>query len=362
MIYKRHYLQYNELVFDEYDMIAEDDSSATFKVFSEEYGFTHGAYSPFKRKGGLLRPSSASMTITLNMKKLPCEVRPFYKQFAITQLTTQGRLWAVENNTLMWAWAHISTLRESVSATKNKVELDVDFELPEGVWHKANKQKTFLVDHDVCSFMECYDYKEIHPCFGANGQDCCHCHHEEKHEDCGCCDCVEKEDALCFKEESAKCCENGLQFFYDCNNPYRIVYSCTAGEKYFGGGNDYIGEKLCDTCGYIAGLFYSDTEIPTNNVKIKIHGNVTNPAIEINGNTNIIKGNYDGVLEINSDGSVYFSKDGCIACDPLSVDKWVVPEGNTYGWTVNPGNNRFILNGGCCGTVCAYIEADALTV
>lgn len=362
MNYKRHYLQYNDLVFDEYDMIAEDDSSATFKVFSEEYGFAHGAYSPYKRKGGLLRPSSVSMTITLRMKKIPCEYRPFYKQFAITQLTTQGRLWAVENNTLMWAWAHITNLRESVSARKNKIELDVDFDLPEGVWHKADKQKTFLLDYDVCSFMECYDYKEIRPCFGANGQDCCHCHDEVKHENCGCCVCVEKEDALCYREESAGCCANGLQFFYDCDNRYKIVYNCSAGAKYFNTETEHMGEKLCDECGHIAGLVYSDTEIPTNNVKITIQGNVTDPAIEINGNTNIIKGKFDGELEINADGSVYYSKEGCIACDPLAVDKWVVPKGQSYGWTINPGYNRVIIDGGCCGMACAYIEQDALTI
>ena len=365
MIYRRHYLQYNDFVFDEFDMIAEDDSSASFKTFSQEYGFTHGAYSPYKRKGGLLRPSSVSMTITLRMNKLPCEYRPFYREFAVSQLTTQGRLWAVQNNTLVWAYAHITNLRESANARKGTVEFDVDFDLPEGVWHKADKMRTFLVPHDICSFMECYDYKEVRPCWGTTTKDCCHCGDTTSKESCHCCECdsVEKDMALCYREESAGCCENGLQFFYDCTNPYKIVYNCVAGEKFFGGfyGADHLGEKICAECGHVAGTFYSNTEIPTNKVKITIHGKVTNPVIEINDNANIIRGEYDGVLEINPDGSVYFSKD-CMDCDPIDVENWVVPQGSEYGWTVNPGNNRFIMTGTCCGTVCVYIEPDNLAL
>lgn len=55
MIYKRHYIQYNDLVFDEVDMVDEDDYSVSFKTFDSEYGFTHGSYAPYKHRGSLSR-------------------------------------------------------------------------------------------------------------------------------------------------------------------------------------------------------------------------------------------------------------------------------------------------------------------
>lgn len=359
MNYKRHLIQYNDLVFDEIDMIAEDDSSASFKTFSQEYGFAHGSYSPYKVKGGLLRSSSVSATITLRMKKMPCEYRPFYREFAIGQLTTQGKLWAVQNDTLVWAYAHVDNIRESQRARNDTVELDVDWTLPEGAWHKADKMKTFLVPYDKCDFMDCYDFKDIQPCFTG---DCCHCGNKEaKYCNCDCND-LTKDMALCYQMERG-CCKDGLQMFYACDGAgYRIVYNCAAADKFFGDFlGEHMGQKFCANCGPIAGILYSATELPTKGVKVTLHGKVTNPYIEINGNGNTIKGEYDGILEINHDGSVYFTN-GCGSCDPLPVGNWVVPQGMDYGWTVEQGNNRFIVEGTCCGTVCAYVEIDELTI
>lgn len=348
MIYKRRYLQYNELVFDD---VIDDDYSTSFKTFESDYGFGNGAYSPQKRKGLWTEPTRVSFSITLKMKRIPCEHRPFYLQFAKSQLTTQGKLWAVQDNTIIWAYAILENLVEVHSSRNNQMTLDLDFTLPEGVWHKADKLRTFVVPFDPCSFIDCYGFKEIDPC------ECCNCA-QPIGEDCDCCDCIEKDMALCYFKE--------FQDLYGCDNPgYKFVIDCAKGQEFFG---DYdgvhFGQKLCADCGeQITGYVYSDTEIPTGGIRITLHGEMKDPYIEINGNGNIIKGEYNGTLLVNPDGAVYFQVDeNCPACDPLDVSVWEIPMGMKYGWTVHAGKNSVIIDtGGCCLT-CAYIEIDALAI
>ena len=352
MIYKRHYLQYNDLVFDEADMIIEDDASVSFKTFESDYGWGHGAYSPQKRKGLWAEAGRVSFSITLKMKKLPCEQRPYYVRFAKSQLTTQGKLWAIQDNTIIWAYAILENFVEVNDSRRNEAIFDVDFSIPEGVWHKANKLKTFLLPYDKCDFMDCYDYHDIDQC------GCCSC--EPRNDTCDCCDCIEKDMALCYHTGE-------LQNFYDkCGGGYKLVYDCAMAEKFFGGyySDAQWGQKICSDCNKpIDGFLYSDTDIPTENVTITLHGAMKDPYVEINGNGNIIKGEYDGTLIIKPDGSVYFTKDiDCPACDPLDVSVWEIPENMEYGWTVYQGKNHIVVDPGECCMVCAYFEVDALAI
>lgn len=351
MIYRRHYVQFNDLVFDDAEMITEQETSISFKTIQHEYTFKHGAYSPFKNSSVLAGPGTVSITIKLDMKKLPCDVRRFYPQFAVTQLTKPGKLWAVYNNTLIWAYASLDSYALVEDTRKNKLLMDVDFALHEGIWHKADKQKTFLMPFDKCDFMDCYGYRDLNPC----KKECCQCPTNPVF--CECCECNEvfKEMALCYFDD--------LQDFYArCGSGTRIVYNCLAGNKFFGGfdGSEYIGQKFCTDCGAIYGMFYSDTEIPTRGVKITLHGEFADPLITINGNTNQIKGSYNGELVISADGSVVYRDDCCE--EDISVNNWVVPKGMEYGWEVHPGNNSLRVEVSGCGVVCAYIEIDALTI
>lgn len=352
MRYERHYIQYNDLVFDYYDMISEDDYSVSYKYDSESYSFRHGDYVAHKQRGLLAEAGSVSLTITLEMKKIPCEERPYFTDFAISQLNEQGKLWAVQNNRIIWAYAFVDEIEYIHEVRKNTMQMDVSFVIPEGVWHKADYQKTFLVPYSPCDFMDCYDYHDIQPC---QTGDCCDCS-DAPQEECECCDCVDKDMALCYHTDE-------MQDFYGCHSNYRIVYSCVAGKKYFGDilSNEHMGQKFCSCTGTIAGRLYSDTNIPTQGIKITLHGHMKDPMIEINGNMNIIQGEYDDKLIIYPDGSVYTQDDSCTECI-LGVDVWEIPEGNDYGWTVYPGNNQLIIHpGACCGMVCAYIEVDSLT-
>lgn len=356
MYYKKRYIQYNDLVFDEVDMVEETSFSVSTKSFDAEYGFTHGAYSPHKQNSVLFRPASVSMSLTFKLKKLPCGERPFYIRFAKNELAKPGKLWAVQDNTLIWAHAYLESIYEADMFRRDEYVVDINFTLPEGVWHKADKLKTYLKPYDVCDFMECHPLHDNNPC----KEDCCDCPPEPA-EDCLCdCDCVEREDALCFHRD--------LSEMYDpCGGGYRVVYSCIAANKYFGDFllDDRLGQKFCNTaCEFeVVGQLYSNTELPTEGIKITLHADsMHDPYIEINGNGNIIKGDYEGVLVIHPDGSVYNHPNyDCICPDPLPVDVWQVPAGHNYGWSVEQGNNRFIVDIGTCCPVCAWVEIDELS-
>lgn len=174
MRYERKYIQYNDLVFDGYGMLGEyDASSVSFKVTTHARSFGHGSYAPFKSPNAFVEESSVSLTLWLKEKKLPCDVRPFYRSFVIEQLSKHGKLWAVQDNTLVWAYATVQSYSEMVEHANGKLGIDVDFLLYEGVWHKADKQKTFLHPYDLCTFMDCFDYKEYQPCVEYESTPCC---------------------------------------------------------------------------------------------------------------------------------------------------------------------------------------------
>lgn len=358
MHYRRKYVQYNNLVFADADMIDEDDYAVSFKTFDKEYTFRRGSYYPLKSEYAIAKMSRVSFTIRLHMMSIPCEDRPFYVRHAIDELMRPGRLWAVRDNHLVWAWASITNYREDKDDKKDTFSIDVSFDLPEGVWHKANTLRTFLMPHDPCDFMDCYDFRDVELCRPLGH--CCECGaKEELH--CNCCDNCED-----IYPEAALCYQRDLQPFYDnCGAGWRIVYSCEAAKKYFSDflNDDHVGQKFCTDCGStIAGILYSDTEVPTDGVKITLHGTFHNPYIEINGNGNTIKGDFEGVVEIYPDGTVYTYKDGCGCDDALPATTWVIPKGMEYGWTVRPGKNRLVIDTGTCCHACAWVEIDALAV
>ena len=364
MNYERIYIQYNDLVFDGYEMLGDYDASNTsFKVTTHSYSFRHGSYAPFKSESSFVDETSVSMTLWLKEKKLPCEKRQFYRDFVVEQLGKHGRLWAVQNNTLIWAYATISSYSEMTEHYNGKVGIDIDFLLYEGVWHKADKQKTFLHPYDLCTFMDCYEYKEYQPCQDAEMyNECCDCLTEipKPQNDRYCCDCecdsLTKDMALCYHLDD-------LQDVYKyCSNAgFRVIYDCEAAERFF----NILGQRISVTnChnGVLAGKIYSETDIPTDSMTIVLVGKMHNPYVEINGNGNWIAGDYDGRLRIESNGDVYY-ENGCKCDEPLEPDVWQVSEGMNYGWKFLPRYNRVVVNlGACCGKASAYFNIDNLTI
>lgn len=364
MIYEKRYLQFNNLVFDGYDMLSDYSEDISFKGSGTSYSYGDGEYMPFKNDRMWLEAKPVNMTLTLKTKKLPCEYREFYVKFAEQELARPGRLWAIKNNEIIWAYAYVSRISPIVSLKQNEVVYDIEFRVYEGKWHKADKLKTFVLPYDVCLFMECKGYKKIDPCEDpiSTGDCCKDCLSEKElkkaknyEEDCFCC-CVDQicnDMALCYHTDR-------LQEFYGCDIPYQLVYDCGKAELYNNG--EPLGQKLCtkDACSnVIAGRFYSETDLSTDGVTIVIQGKVHDPQITINGNMNIIKGDYEG-LQINPDGSVYEVTECCDIL--LSANKWSVPKGMDYGWTIYPQNNSIIVDlGTCCSRACVYIQEDAIT-
>ena len=367
MYYDKRYLQFNNLVFDGYDMISSTDEQVTYKeADAQSYSFSHGSYMPYKSDFLLVNAGSVSMTLTFHMKKIPCEDRPWYLNFIDQELGRPGKLWAIRNNEILWAYASVRSKHAITTNEPFKAEYDIEFTLPEGIWHKADKQRTFVLPYNVCTMMECKGFEPYDPC--ANScVDCCESCIEKKfwddyRERCFCC-CVDEITAdmmLCYHMKE-------IQKFYSCETPFQLVYDCLHAEKFKH--DDYIGQKLCikSLCddGTIAGRIYSDTDIKTEDVTITIKGKMHNPWITINGNTNIISGDYDGALRIEPSGDVYYEQSEC--CEPTLLDPsvWEIPCNMDYGWWVYPQWNSIKIQlNECCqtnGIACAYFDIDSIT-
>ena len=370
MFYEKRYLQFNDLVFDGFDMISDYDEPLQYKGSSTARSYGHGSYRAFKSDYLYVSERQVNMTITLHLKKIPCEYRKFYVQFVEQELGKPGRLWAIKNNTILWAFAAVNNIRPVNNGKPYELVYDIEFVIPGGVWHKADKAKTFVLPYDVCSLMDCKGFEEYDPCATAKGGgDCCQgCEDNKLYRDmrdrCGCCceDDLKADMALCYHQDE-------MQKFYGCDTPFQLVYSCKSAEKF--STERALGQRLCatDTCeeSVIAGRIYSDTDIPTENMTITLIGDMKNPWISINGNTNIIEGEYSGTLTIASSGDVYYQPCDSKCCEPELLDPsvWVVPSGNDYGWTLKPQLNSVIvhMNACCsqCGLACIYIDHEGIT-
>ena len=232
-------------------MIEEEDSEVSFKSNSISYTFRHGSYSPQKQKGVLAESGSVSMTMTFHMRDIPCQYRPYYVSYIIGQLSEQGKVWAVQSNTLLWAYAELTSYTSHTSVPKDTFRIDVEFFLPEGIWHKADKLKTFVLPYSICDFVDCLHLHDASPCESFEDGVCCVCatHDSNKKETCGCCSCSDltKDMALCYFHD--------FESFYGCKARYRIVYDCSAAQKLFFPdfySHTYLGQKFCANCAPIA--------------------------------------------------------------------------------------------------------------
>lgn len=354
MRYQRKYIQFGELVIDGYDMLESADLSGGFKTQTREYSFTHGDYAVFKRPQQLSSSQTLSMTLKLDVRKLDCTLRDAYRDFVFEAFSTPGRLWAIQGGQLVWAWAFVDDFSEAYSYEKYYFNVDVDFVIYEGAWHKADAYKTFFKPFNVCAFLEDY-YIRPDKC-----THCCVClpvHREECPACVADCDFLLKENALCATRDS-------LDVFYaDCVDGYQILYNCMAANKLFE--EEVLGDKLChdESCdSIIAGQFYSDTVLETDGVTITLKGAALNPYITINGNTMQVMGEYMGTLILYPNGDIFYQEDECCPGIWISPDKLVIPENSTFGFTVHRGKNSVVIDTNeCCILTCVYIKVDSIS-
>lgn len=347
--YKR-YVQFNDLVIDSTDMITSASYKQDTKTETEEYSFGHGSYYRLPRPQQFLTEAELSITLHIDYRKIPRESRKFLKSFINLQLLKGGKIWAIQDNQLLWAYAFVSSFGEEYTYYKGFYSVDVDFVLPEGIWHIADRQSTYLIPYDSCTFLDEYDFREDDSC----GCDCNACETNNPNGNM-CWDvCLEKENSLCELYGSG----NIYKLFQNCGISQRIVYDCESAKRFFG---DNLGVKLSkeDACkSVIAGRFYSNTVIDTDNVEITLTGKWQSPTININGTVMTIHGDYDGTLKIYEDGTVEYADKDCCKFEQVEFDNI---EFSDYSFTVHHGENSVIVEGGCCSSGAIYIKADALT-
>lgn len=350
----KKYVQINDLVIDNFDMLESAQIAGGFKTSSTAYTFGHGSYSPSKARQNFLTEQNLSLRLNLNYKKLSRENKKYYKDWVKMNLLKPGKIYAVEGNQLLFAFMNVTSFSEEYQMFKDMISIDVDITLHEGTWHIADKKKIFLEPYDLCNFSECLDFKDIDECV-----DCCISCKTVDRETCnGCmCDCdyLNEENSLCFMKNEA--IEN---FYKQCVETYRIIYNCQVGKEIFG--DKINGIKICkpDVCNtMIAGQFYSNTIVDSDLVTITLTGEWENPTIEINGNKMQIRGKYSGTLKLYPDGTIMYRADDCCDFNEIAFSNLKIID--NFGYLVHHGTNQIFIDGSCCKMGCVFIKVDELT-
>ena len=355
----RRYVQFNDLIIDDSEMLSSADLSGGFKTQSISYGFGHGSYVAFKRETQFSTAQSLSIELKFNNRKHRGIASEQYRAFIAHNLARPGRLWAVQGNTVLWAWAFATNFGEAYSYERQTFSMDVDFTLYEGVWHKADKRRVFLKPYDSCEYLDGFDLRDADNC-----DDCCTACMAKTEAPCPVClagcDFLSAEHSLCEADKATL-----DEFYGHCGGGYSLAYNCFAGSRIWGC-ETMLGQKLCkaDTCNsLIAGTLYSDTTLETDGVTVTLDGVFYNPTITINGNSMRILGEYDGRLIIEPSGSIYFQTSECCAAEPLDLDLLEIPDGSHFGFTAHHGSNSVVVEtNNCCDMACIYIHVDSITI
>ena len=355
----RQYIQFNDLVFTA-DTITSAEYKVSSKVTTHPYSFKHGSYAPFKSEQLLLEEGTLGLTIHIDYRKYRKEDRKYLKDFIRLNIFKAGRIWAIEDNKILWAYAYVTDYSDTYSKYKGYISIDLDFNLYEGYWHIADMKKIFLVPFNTCDALEGYDFKdELLECV-----DCCaKC--GDKDPDNYCEECTAHCEDLTEENNACVVGENVMKEFLECTESYKIVYDCKLANKIFG--DKMNGKKLCkkDYCDTaIAGKIYYPSVLSSEFVDITLTGKWQNPTIDINGDKLTILGDYDGTLKVGQDGSVTYQGWDEKCCPVQDIDfndtEWDSEQG--YGFLIHQGKNRIVVRGSCCEMGCIYVNVDSITM
>lgn len=370
-----------------------DDPEYSISVKGEAQNYTnnaHGAYYPTLGESGILEPSSFRATISFDFRKIACQEKVRYARFIKRQLLVSGKLWAVQNGVeLMWTNAIARDISEAQGdrAIRDIFTVSVTFELPDGYWRLAKPTRTFLCEYcpnryedfdpDFCN--DAYDYNGV--CGSSNN----------------CLPCVVDmstpvtEQAcdwrpLCEyplynpRKTQSRNPNNPKQFIdkiipsrYDmfgvqCSNQYYLDYSCQKEKDYFcydeGWGRKF---RIPTTeAGQPYTFSYcSNTDLPTNQVKVRLVGSFTNPKVTINGDSMQFFGNLDNAILVLGFGPRAYTN-----LDPRDQNKatrayrleTMLSRTNTPPFQVTSGKNCVTIEGANFGATCyAYIDSIDIT-
>ena len=289
----------------------------------------------------------------------------------------------------MWTNAIARDISEAQGdrAIRDIFTVSVTFELPDGYWRLAKPTRTFLCEYcpnryedfdpDFCN--DAYDYNGV--CGSSNN----------------CLPCVVDmstpvtEQAcdwrpLCEyplynpRKTQSRNPNNPKQFIdkiipsrYDmfgvqCSNQYYLDYSCQKEKDYFcydeGWGRKF---RIPTTeAGQPYTFSYcSNTDLPTNQVKVRLVGSFTNPKVTINGDSMQFFGNLDNAILVLGFGPRAYTN-----LDPRDQNKatrayrleTMLSRTNTPPFQVTSGKNCVTIEGANFGATCyAYIDSVDIT-
>lgn len=351
---QKKYLQFNDLNFQNNNEVSSASLSGGFKGETTEFSYGNGSYISFKNDELYTKEQKLSLTLTIDFSKFTylTNQEKHYIDWLYMNIKKSGKIWAVQGDTLLWAWAYVREWTEPYEVNRETFEIDLDITLWEGFWHRANIYTTFAVESLDCEFTSCVEF--LDPCSNLN-KPCDWCSNEKKEERCQsylCCNHLAKNDGICSIDKKL--------FYEECKNAYQIIEDCDAGKKLYG---DLTREiKLCKECeddSFISGRFYSHSVIKTEKYELSIVGPAKNPSIEINGNIMTIEGDYPYGMILDQSGEIIKVIDECGKTESVSPDKLKIEECHTFGFDIIHGwNSISVENEACCGADCMYIKTD----
>ena len=293
-------LQFNQLVFA-FGWITSPSYTASFKGETQTYtNNAHGGYFPTFGEFGKLNVAEFSATIAFDFKKIECEDREQYARYIKRQLALAGKLWATQNGgEIIWTRARVLSINEVVDVPEetDMLRLNVTFELVDGYWRVAKTTRTFLCENFCVNRFKdfdpyyCVDPDELVGQCGKDGTSKCF----------PCLQNLFKAPVIigCYDPDTPVRYESTIQyhplcwykkeqlhsmFSASCPNNHFIDYSCEAerdwfcydaswGKKFRLRGDDKNNNNVTRI------QFCARTDLPTDQVRIRLKGNWTNNAI-----------------------------------------------------------------------------------
>jgi len=356
----RRYIQFRDLVLLGSNSVEAGDTPVTFKQpTSTDLGYKfNGSRIPNLCKTRSVEAQTLTLDINISYKGLTGRQMRQFHDFVLSNLSGCGKIWAIDTGgTLIWAYAFVSSFTEQgVMPEKYTIKYSVDFLLWEGVWHKANPNKVYLQEYDVCDFRNSLNYDGTQP-------ECpnCECLSCSKNEPCVKCDSLYDGDDV----ENLSLCENQdvLAKFYDeCHAQYKVVEDCggvIGPEDYAKTYGFQIALEACNNMIYRE--FFSDTVLDTQGIEIHVVGRFSDPVIDLNGNAIKVTGDFYGDLMYSNGQWFYkpFSKDNFTGFDCIAPSA-IQGLNCSLSYTAMNGNNYLKITFASHDMVYAYISIDSL--
>lgn len=362
LVKPKRYIQFNDLVFTGRKSIEEQSESLSFRVNKTARTFTHGSYVANRGKTNLVEDNTISVKIALRTSHWDDEhVRSHY-DFIMQQLTTPGKLWAIQPGMqLVWCNAYVTSIEhasEWVITDDGYLVFNVEFDNADGVWYKAKDAYTYLEEWELCDFLnmkaDCLGKTKLCCNVPLNCNQACECCENDSADLCDMVNMCDMMNDLSFLND----------FYEECNAKWRVVYNCNKCKEDNRDLNELYPHTICDICtnDVLAGSFLSTTTLDSHKWSLAIMGKFQDPKVILNDNEVQVFGTYDGVLTFDYTGEVKFASNwDCIeyAYDEVPLTQFKICASSPY---VKPGRNQVSLEGILSDTACIYIDYESVTL